>query len=57
MTVHAPPAKDGSGYSDSELLIMRAIVGNCAALGVAPNEANRMAVRSILNLRRVQNTR
>lgn len=39
---------------DREIPIMRAILFNCDALGVPPEEAKRMAIRSIVNLRRAQ---
>lgn len=35
-----------------EMQIMQAIVQNCTALGIDPDAARRMAVRSILNRRR-----
>ncbi|MTE01453.1 hypothetical protein GIY56_14285 [Paracoccus sp. YIM 132242] len=54
MTPHAPPAEAGPADDSREMMIMQAILGNCAALGVAPDDAKRMAIRSILNLRRVK---
>jgi hypothetical protein len=54
MTLHVPPAEAGSADNRKEMLIMEAIVGNCAALGIASEEAKRMAIRSVLNLRRAR---
>lgn len=47
-----PPAGTGPAPIDAELQMMQAIVKNCIALGIDRDTANRMAVRSILNLRR-----
>ena len=54
MTVQTPPTEAGAAGHEAEMQIMQAIVGNCTALGVAPEEAKHMAIRSILNLRRAR---
>lgn len=51
-----PPAEKPAALVDSETQIVRAILTNCSALGVAPDEARRMAARSIMNLRRTTGT-
>jgi|GEM_PF-2011513 len=50
------PAGKPAALADSEMQIVRAILTNCSALGVAPDEARRMAARSIVNLRRTEGT-
>ena len=56
MMVQDPlPLRGHSTAHDREAQIMRAILYNCEALGIAPGEAKRMAIRSIVNLRRAQN--
>lgn len=57
MTVDAVPSEAGPAKHDGEMLIMQAILKNCAALGVGPEEAKRMAIRSVMNLRRAQSVR
>lgn len=49
-----PPAPDQSAARARETQIMQAILINCDAMGIAPEEAKRMAIRSIMNLRRTQ---
>ena len=50
-----PPAPDQAAARARETQIMQAILVNCDAMGSAPEEAKRMAIRSIVNLRRAQN--
>ncbi|GGF80834.1 hypothetical protein GCM10011402_36770 [Paracoccus acridae] len=57
MTVDAVPPEVGPANHEGEMVIMQAILKNCAALGVAPEEAKRIAVRSVMNLRRTQSVR
>lgn len=60
MTVDAVPSEVGPARHDGEMVIMQAILRNCAALGLAPlapEEAKRLAIRSIMNLRRAQSIR
>ncbi len=53
IAVPAAPAGNAPG-PQSELQIMQAIVQNCTALGMEPEAARRMAVRSIMSLRRAR---
>jgi len=57
MTVDAVPSEVRPVRHDGEMAIMQAILRNCAALGVAPEEAKRLAIRSVMNLRRAQSVR
>lgn len=57
MTVDAVPSEVWPARHDGEMVIMQAILRNCAALGLAPEEAKRLAIRSIMNLRRAQSIR
>ncbi|WP_323010771.1 hypothetical protein [Paracoccus sp. (in: a-proteobacteria)] len=55
MTAQGPqPPRDQSVANDHELRVMQAILHNCDAMGVAPEEAKRMAIKSVVNLRRAQ---
>jgi hypothetical protein len=57
MTVDAVPSEAGPAKHDREMVIMQVILRDCSALGVAPEEAKRMAIRSVMNLRRAQSVR
>ncbi len=57
MTVDAVPSATGPAKHDREMVIMQVILRDCSALGVAPEEAKRMAIRSVMNLRRAQSVR
>ena len=57
MTLDAVPSEVGPASHDGEMAIMQVILRNCAALGVPPEEAKRLAIRSIMNLRRTQGVR
>jgi len=57
MTVDAVLPEGGPPNHDREMVIMQAILKNCAALGIAPEEAKRIAIRSVMNLRRTQSVR
>ena len=57
MTVDAVPPEAAPAKYEGEMVIMQAILKNCAALGVAPEEAKRIAIRSVMNLRRTQSVR
>ncbi|WP_295046644.1 hypothetical protein [uncultured Paracoccus sp.] len=46
--------RDAAEPVESELQMMRAIIANCLAMGLGQDAANRMAVRSILNLRQAR---